>query len=77
LELAEEAMKEKGELATRLEALATALAGQASARAADPERDADAAATRYSLALLAIRQLEGNAAAQLVVESMMIKMRSA
>jgi DNA polymerase III subunit delta' len=76
LELAEEAKKEKAELPTRLAALATALAVRACAKAAElGAREADAAGLRYQLALTAMRQLEGNASAQLVVESMMVKMR--
>jgi DNA polymerase-3 subunit delta' len=78
LELAEEAKKEKGELPTRLSALAAALAVRACATGelARSPRDAEAASSRYQLALAAIRQLEGNASAQLVVESMMIRMRA-
>ena len=76
LELAEEAKKEKGELPTRLAALATALAARASASAEGEGRDADVAGARYQLALAAMRQLEGNATAQLVVESMMVRMRA-
>ncbi len=76
LELAEEAKKEKAELATRLAALATALAAKASATANASGRDADAAGIRYQLALSAMRQLEGNASAQLVMESLLIRMRA-
>jgi DNA polymerase-3 subunit delta' len=75
LELAEEAKKEKGELPIRLSALASALAARACATAATEGREADAAGARYQLALAALRQLEGNASAQLVVESMMVRMR--
>jgi DNA polymerase-3 subunit delta' len=77
LELAEDAKKDKGELGTKLAALATALAARASGASASPGREADAAGTRYQLALAAIRQLDGNASAQLVVESLLIKMRGA
>jgi DNA polymerase-3 subunit delta' len=77
LDLAEEAKKEKGDLATRLSALASALAARAVGAAGAPARDADVAAARYQLALAAIRQLVGNASAQLVVESLMVKMRAA
>jgi DNA polymerase-3 subunit delta' len=77
LELAEDAKKDKGELGTKLAALATALAARACGASASPGREADAAGTRYQLALAAIRQLDGNASAQLVVESLLIKMRSA
>jgi DNA polymerase-3 subunit delta' len=77
LELAEDAKKDKGELGTKLAALATALAARACGAAASPGREADAMGTRYQLALAAIRQLDGNASAQLVVESLLVKMRSA
>jgi DNA polymerase-3 subunit delta' len=77
LDLAEEAKKEKGDLATRLAALASALATRAVGAAGDRTRDADLAAVRYQLALTAMRQLGGNASAQLVVESLFIKMRAA
>ena len=77
LELAEDAKKEKGELPARLAALATALAVRAIANAAsETGREVEAAGLRYQLALTAIRQLEGNASAQLVVEAMMVRMRS-
>ncbi len=59
LELAEGAKKEKGELATRLAALATSLAARACTTAAERGgREADAAVLRYQLALNAMRQLE-------------------
>ncbi|MGO8992963.1 MAG: ATP-binding protein [Polyangiaceae bacterium] len=77
LELAEEAKKAKGELPTRLAALASALAASACANAGGAGRAADAAGARYQLALAAMRQLEGNASAQLVVESLLVRMRSA
>jgi DNA polymerase III subunit delta' len=76
LELAEEAKKEKGSLETRLAALASALAARACATAAEEGREADAAGARSQLALAAMRQLDGNASAQLVVESLMVRMRS-
>jgi DNA polymerase-3 subunit delta' len=76
LELAEDAKKEKGELATRLAALASSLAVRGAAEADARGRAADTAASRYLLALAAMRELEGNASAQLVVESMMIRMRA-
>ncbi len=75
LELADEAKKEKGELRTRLAALATAFAAKASGAASKEGVEADVATARYQLALAAIQQLEGNASAQLVVESMMVRMR--
>ena len=46
------------------------------AAAAEPDRTADTAAERFTLALSAIRELDANAAAQLAFEAMMIKMRS-
>jgi DNA polymerase-3 subunit delta' len=76
LELAEEAKKEKGSLETRLAALASALAARACGAAAAEGRESDADGARYQLALAAMRQLEGNASAQLVVESLMVRMRS-
>jgi DNA polymerase-3 subunit delta' len=81
LELAEEAKKEKGELATRLAALASALAARACAGATGGAggsgREVEALGARYQLAIAAMQQLEGNASAQLVVESLMIRMRGA
>jgi DNA polymerase III subunit delta' len=77
LDAAEEAKKlAKGELSVALRAFATALA--ASARGASgPAAGASLAAARYPFALAALEQLEGNASAQLVVESMLLKMRAA
>jgi DNA polymerase-3 subunit delta' len=77
LDLAEDAKKDKGELGTKLAALASALASIACANASSASRDADAAAARYQLAMSAMRQLDGNASAQLVVESLLVRMRSA
>ena len=76
LELAEEAKKEKGDLGLRLLALSSALGVRAVKAAGDDDRTADLAASRYQLALAAIRQLDGNASAQLVIESLMIRMRA-
>jgi DNA polymerase-3 subunit delta' len=75
LDLAEEAKKTKADLALRIAALANALAERASANAAKGDDRCDADAARYKLALAAIRQLDANGSAQLVVESMMSKMR--
>ncbi len=72
LEVAEEAKKRKDDLDLYLAALAQRLAEQA--------RGDDAGlvpGARYRLALSALAQLGGNAAAQLVVESMLIRMRGA
>jgi DNA polymerase-3 subunit delta' len=77
LGLAEEAKKQKDALPDHLAALAARLAADAAEAANRPGRDAELGAARYSLALLAIEQLGGNASAQLVVESMLSKMRSA
>jgi DNA polymerase-3 subunit delta' len=76
LELAEEAKKSKEGLDTRILALAARLADNAlqSARAGIPGAEQDA--IRYGLALSAVTELRGNASAQLVVESMLARMRS-
>jgi DNA polymerase-3 subunit delta' len=76
LDLAEDAKKEKGDLAIRLTALASALAARACATAGSPTREADVAVARHQLVLASARQLDGNASAQLVVESLLIRMRS-
>lgn len=75
LDLAEDAKKEKGELASRLSAFATALALRATSNAVSEGRAADSAVLRYDMARLALEQLGGNASAQLVVESMLTRMR--
>jgi DNA polymerase-3 subunit delta' len=76
LEVAEEAKKtSRDALAARLAALAGTLA--ANGRETLGSRAGEVAAARYSLAIAAIEQLDGNAAAQLVVESMLIRMRNA
>ncbi|MEO6418829.1 MAG: DNA polymerase III subunit delta' [Polyangiaceae bacterium] len=77
LDLAEDAKKEKSGLDLRILALATRLAEQARELAGAGDARADAAVARYRLALVAARQLDGNASAQLVVESMIIRMRGA
>jgi len=79
MDLAEAAKKSKAGLDVRLLALATRLAEDAKrlVSAGDPRADVSRLVTRYSLALAAAEQLDGNAAAQLVIESMMIRMRSA
>ena len=75
LEVAEEAKKHKDALPTHLAALAARLADDARAGASAQDRRAEIAATRYAMALAAARQLDGNASAQLVVESMLAHMR--
>ncbi|HEY5243342.1 MAG TPA: DNA polymerase III subunit [Polyangiaceae bacterium] len=78
LELAEEGKKgDKGTLVVQIEALAAALATRARESAGEADRRADSAATRHSLALAAIQQLDGNASSQLTVEAMLMKMRNA
>ena len=77
LELAEEAKKTKEGLDTRILALAARLAERALAAARDGRAGAEADATRYGLALDAVEQLDGNAGAQFVVESMLARMRGA
>ena len=77
LELAEDAKKEKDVLAPRLADLARHYADEAKARAGANDARAFRAAARSRLALTAVGELEQNGAAQLVVESMILKMRSA
>jgi DNA polymerase-3 subunit delta' len=77
LALAEDAKKSKGALDAQLAALASALALRARAAVPDAPVDAEAFAARHALVLAALRQLDGNASPQLVVESMMIGMRRA
>ena len=77
LDLAEEAKKAKDTLPVRIAALASALGVRGVAAVVDkPGREAVAQAARYSLALTALEELEGNASAQLVVESMLARMRA-
>jgi DNA polymerase-3 subunit delta' len=78
LTLAEEVKKGKEALPALLAAFAGHLAARARARAtseAEPRR-AEHDAARHALALAAVRQLDGNASPQLVVESMLLRMRS-
>jgi DNA polymerase III subunit delta' len=79
LDLAEDAKKAKDALPLRIAALASALGvrGAAAVGARGQEgRDAGACAARYSLAISALGELDGNASAQLVVESMLARMRA-
>jgi hypothetical protein len=57
-------------------ALSVAIAERASAAAAAPGREADVQATRYGMVLAALEQLDGNASTQLVMESMLTRMRA-
>jgi DNA polymerase-3 subunit delta' len=67
---------DKDALARQLEALATALGLEAKQAAKDAGRRADVAAARHDLAIATAQQLDGNAAAQLALEAMLIKMRA-
>jgi DNA polymerase-3 subunit delta' len=76
-ELAEDAKKgEKADLAVQLEALGAALASRAREAVASADRTADVAAARHALVLAALQQLDANASVQLMMESMLLKMRS-
>jgi DNA polymerase-3 subunit delta' len=76
LDLAEEAKKQKDSMPARVLAFASALGQRAAAAAATPGREAEACAARYAIAIAALEELEGNASPQLVVESMLAKMRA-
>jgi DNA polymerase-3 subunit delta' len=76
LEVSEDAKKQKGALPPHLLALAQALADAAAADV-HAGRGGVTAANRYQLVLGAVGQLRGNAAAQLVAESLLIRMRGA
>lgn len=76
LELAEELKKVKGDLGTLLTALGDALAADARTFAMANDPKAEASAARYRLTLVAARQLDGNASAQLAMESMFARMRA-
>jgi DNA polymerase-3 subunit delta' len=76
LDFAEAAKKlAKPELVTQLDALAAAIAADGRERARADDDRADSACERYTLALTAIRDIEGNASAQLAMEAMLIRMR--
>ncbi|MEO8799890.1 MAG: DNA polymerase III subunit delta' [Polyangiaceae bacterium] len=77
LELAEEAKKDKGALAAHLVELARHYADEAKTRVSANDATASRAAARFEAALTAIDGLERNGAAQLVMESMILKMRNA
>jgi DNA polymerase-3 subunit delta' len=76
LDLAEDAKKQKNALPQRVRALASALGHRATTAAGSPGREAEACALRYAVAIAALEELEGNASPQLVVESMLAKMRA-
>ncbi|MDB4941482.1 MAG: polymerase delta prime subunit [Labilithrix sp.] len=75
LALAEDAKKEKGELRARLGALASAFAERAAVAAREGRREAEMLAARGRLALDALEHLDFNNAPQMVVESMLSRMR--
>jgi DNA polymerase-3 subunit delta' len=76
LDFAEAAKKvPKSALVVDLDALASALAAEGRERAAAADGQAEVASARFSLAIAAIQQIEANAAPQLVVEAMLIRMR--
>jgi DNA polymerase-3 subunit delta' len=75
LELAEDAKKQKDVLYVHIAALASRLAYDARTAASASDRRAEVLATRYRFALQATQALDGNAAPQLVVESMIARMR--
>jgi DNA polymerase-3 subunit delta' len=76
LEVADEAKKQKDALPLYLVALAQRLADDAVAEV-KAGGSGLTAARRYSFALAAARELDGNASAQLVTESMLLRMRGA
>jgi DNA polymerase III subunit delta' len=77
LELAEEAKKDKEQLELGLVELARHFAQEAKSLAAKRDTSATRAAARFQATMAAIDELGRNGAAQLVVESMMLKLRSA
>lgn len=76
LALAEDAKKDKGALAGRIAALASALAERAAIAAREDGHDAEVLANRGRIALAALEHLAGNSAPQLVVEAMLTRMRA-
>ena len=76
LALAEDAKKEKDELRVRLGALASAFAERAARAAREGRRESDVLAARGQLALTALENLDFNNAPQMVVESMLSRMRA-
>lgn len=79
LAIAEDAKKDKGELRSRIRALATAYAEMAANAARDdtlPARQCLLFATSGRLALAALEQLDFNNAPQMVVESMLSRIRA-
>jgi DNA polymerase III subunit delta' len=76
LALAESAKKEKDRLPAYIAALASTLAARAADAARNGNADAEVLATRGRFALNALEHLAGNGAAQLVVEGMLMRMRT-
>jgi len=78
LEFAEEAKKaDKHALIGLLETLALSFGAHARAAVVAADGRAVVAAVRHGLVVAAVRQLEANAATQLALEAMMVKMRAA
>ena len=78
LEFAEEAKKaDKHTLIGLLETLALSFGAHARAAVGAADRRAVVAAVRHGLVVTTVRQLEANAATQLALEAMMVKMRAA
>ena len=77
LELAEESKKDKDQLELSLVELARHFAQEAKRQAVKSDASATQAAARFEATMEAIDDLGRNGAAQLVIESMILKMRSA
>jgi len=78
MDVAEEAKRvSKETMVAAIQALAAAMAALGRSAAGAPDRRAEVASARYSLAVEAVRQIEANAAVQLALEAMFAKMRSA
>jgi DNA polymerase III subunit delta' len=77
LELAEESKKDKALLELGLVELARHFASEAKIASAKTDASANRAAARFQATMAAIDELGRNGAAQLVIESMMLKLRSA
>jgi|HubBroStandDraft_1064217.scaffolds.fasta_scaffold03760_2 DNA polymerase-3 subunit delta' len=76
LDFAEAAKKlAKPALVAQLDALAAAIVAEGRVRARAADDRADSACARYTLARIAIRDIEGNASPQLAIEAMLIRMR--
>jgi DNA polymerase III subunit delta' len=76
LALAEAAKKDKDRLVAQVAALASTLAAKAADAARRDDPEAEALAIRGRFALNALEHLAANGAAQLVIEAMLMRMRS-